>query len=170
VTVVVPEAEAGERDLLQRLVVRARDELAQRLDVRVPQMIVLRFHPTTDSYRRATGKPWFTSAAAVGPEIHLVPLDVLRQRGTLEATVRHELVHVLTEPLLEGRPLWIREGAAEYFSRMREAKEPAGSGPCPTDRELDRPASGDALGAAYRRAAACVAARVNAGAKWSEIR
>ena len=168
--VVVPEAEAGERDLVQQLAVRARDDLERRLDVRAPQAIVLRFHPTTESYRRATGKPWFTSAAAIGREIHLVPLDVLRQRGTLEATIRHELVHVLTEPLLEGRPLWIREGAAEYFSRMRGVEAPAGSGSCPTDRELDRPASSDALGAAYRRAAACVAARINAGAKWSEIR
>jgi hypothetical protein len=45
---------------------------------------------TTASYERATSQPWFTSGAVVGGELHLLPLAVLRDRGVLERTIRHE--------------------------------------------------------------------------------
>ena len=73
-------------------------------------------HPTTDDYERVTGRPWFTSGAVVGGELHLLPLAVLRDRGVLERTIRHELVHLMTDAALGGRPAWVREGAGDRTS------------------------------------------------------
>jgi hypothetical protein len=140
-----------------------------------PPQLTLRFHPSVDSYQRSTGKPWFTSGTTIGSELHFLPLAVLRERGTLERTIRHELVHALTEPALAGRPIWVREGAAFYFTREpgqpddTAAKRPAGRGACPSDRELLQPLSPGALMLAYDRAAACFADRVRAGKEWREI-
>ena len=123
--------------------------------------ITLRFHPTTDDYERATGQAWFTSGAVVNNELHLLPLAVLRDRGVLERTIRHELVHVMTDSALGKRPAWVREGAAIYFAGERPIPgEPAGAGrpsrslarSCPEDNELLRPVSVGALSNAYARA------------------
>ena len=63
-----------------------------------------------------TGQPWFTSATVIRNELHLLPLAVLRDRGVLDRTIRHELVHLMTDEVLAKRPLWVREGAAIYFA------------------------------------------------------
>jgi stage II sporulation protein D len=175
----LPAGDEGEREVIHDLAVRARDAVAATLGVAAPSRIVLRFHPTVESYQRATGQPWFTTAATRDAEVQFVPLTVLRAQGLLERTVRHELVHVLTEPALAGRPLWVREGAASYFSGERPGL--AGVAPergatsrarpsCPTDRELHDPVSRGALGLAYDRAAACFANQIESGKAWREIR
>ena len=88
VAVSLPDGNEGERDVVQKMAVRARDDLAARLGTaRLP--LVVRFHATTDDYERATGEPWFTSGAMVNGEVHLLPIGVLRERGLLERTVRH---------------------------------------------------------------------------------
>jgi hypothetical protein len=84
-------------------------------------------------------------------------------------------VHVLTAPALAGRPVWVREGAAIYYSGeqpQRGDTVPRGKGipaACPTDRELLQPSSAEALGLAYRRAAACFADQLRAGKTWRDI-
>ena len=70
--------------------------------------------PTTTS--ASTGQAWFTSGAVVNNELHLLPLAVLRDRGVLDRTIRHELVHLMTDAALGERPAWVREGAAIYFA------------------------------------------------------
>ena len=79
---------------------RARDELARDARRARAPRVTLRFHPTTDDYERATGQPWFTSGAIVNDELHVLPLAVLRDRGVLDRTIRHELVHVLADAAL----------------------------------------------------------------------
>jgi stage II sporulation protein D (peptidoglycan lytic transglycosylase) len=178
VVVSLPAGDEGERDVIRDLAVRARDRLAKQLGVAVPPRIALRFHPTVESYQRASGQPWFTTGATVSTEMHFVPLTVLRDRGVLEKTVQHELVHLLTGPALAGRPLWVREGAASYFAGERTAgADPSprslSPGPrvtCPSDDELLRPVSPGALSVAYTRAAACFARQVASGKKWSEVK
>ncbi len=111
-------------------------------------------------------------------EVHLVPLTVLRDRGVLERTIRHQLVHVLTASALAGRPMWVREGAAAYFAGDRpvvgegapRAFDPRARLSCPDDRELTQPISAGALSNAYARAAACFARQIEAGRKWNEVR
>jgi SpoIID/LytB domain protein len=174
----LPSGDEGERDVLHDLALHARDELAKDLGVASPPRITLRLHPTVESYQRATGQPWYTTGVALDTDIHLVPLTVLRERGLLERTIRHEIVHVLTRTALSGRPLWVREGAAAYFAgdgrvpgeSARRVVDPGGRISCPNDRELLQPASPGALSNAHARAAACVGRQIAAGKKWTEIR
>jgi SpoIID/LytB domain protein len=179
VALALPEGDEGEREAITRLVTRARDELAATLHVTPPQTLTLRFHPTTDDYERATGQPWFTSATVAGNELHLLPLAVLRDRGVLDRTIRHSLVHALIDSALADRPLWVREGAATYFGGEppisghpveRPAFRPTPRASCPADAELANPVSVGALANAYARARTCFARQIEAGKKWQDVR
>jgi hypothetical protein len=179
VLVSLPDGDEGERPAIVRQAQRARDDLAQTLGVAVPPRITLRFHPTTDDYERVTGRAWFTSGALIGDELHLLPVAVLRERGTLERTIRHELVHLLTDAVLGRRPLWVREGAAIHFAggqpipsgpTQRPAFRPEPRASCPDDNELLHPVSVGALSNAYARARACFARQIQAGKSWRDVK
>ena len=116
VVIALPEGDEGERDVLLGVALQARRALASDLGVASLPRFTLRLHPTVESYQRATGQPWYTAGATLDTEIHLVPLTVLRERGVLERTIRHEIVHLLTQTELANRPLWVREGTAIYFA------------------------------------------------------
>ena len=188
VLVSLPDEDEGEQGRIVDLTRRARDELARELDAAAPARVTLRFHPTTDSYERATGQAWFTAGAVANGELHLLPLTILRDRGVLERTIRHELVRVMTDTALAGRPLWVREGAAIYFAD-RGARPPGVKGDrsipgeadaptfrplprasCPADAELHRPVSAGALTNAYARARACFARQIAAGKAWRDVK
>jgi stage II sporulation protein D len=174
--VALPEGDEGDRAAVLKEALRSRDELARTLGVPRPPRIVLRFHATTDEYERATGRAWFTSAALVDGELHLLPLVILRERGVLERVLRHELVHALTDSVLAQRPMWVREGAATYFSgeqprggAQRPAFKPATQASCPDDRALQLPVSVGALSNAQARARACFARQIQAGRSWRDV-
>ena len=179
VLLTLPDEDEGQRGAIVQETLRARDELARLLGVTAPPTVTLRFHPTVTDYERATGQPWFTSATAVRGELHLLPLAVLRDRGVLERTIRHELVHVMTDAELASRRQWVREGAAIYFAGPQPL--PGESAPptnwlltprvsCPDDNELRQPVSVGALSNAYARARACFARQLAAGRPWREVR
>jgi stage II sporulation protein D len=179
VSLSLPDEDEGQRDVILRQTLRARDELARTLGVAAPADLTLRFHPTTDDYERVTGQPWFTSATVMRHELHLLPLAVLRNRGVLDRTIRHELVHVMTDAVLAKRPMWVREGAAIYFAgeqpiqgqpTERPAFKPKPRASCPDDSELRQPVSVGALSNAYARARACFARQVQAGKSWRDVR
>jgi stage II sporulation protein D (peptidoglycan lytic transglycosylase) len=178
VVVSLPDEDEGERAVIVRQTLRARDELARALGVAAPASVTLRFHPTTDEYERATSKPWFTSAALVGGQLHLLPLATLRQRGILESTVRRELVHVMADAALAARPAWVREGAAAYYASgapatppaQRPAFRPELRPSCPSDAELLQPVSAGALANAYTRARQCFGAQIASGKSWRDVR
>ena len=119
-----------------------RDDLARVLGVTAPAQVTLRFHPTTDDYESATGRAWFTSASLVNGELHLLPLATLRERGVLERTIRHELVHVMTDSVLDKRPLWVREGAAIYFAVWNTVVYFLNAWSLEQDRTADPPSRG----------------------------
>jgi stage II sporulation protein D len=174
----LPDEDEGDRAVIQRQVVRARDDLAQTLGVAPPAHVTVRFHPTTDDYERATGRAWFTAGAFVNGELHLLPLATLRNRDLLERTVRHELVHLMIDGPLASRPAWVREGAAIYFAGgppvagepQRPAFKPDPRASCPTENELLRPVSVGALANAYARARTCFAKQIQSGRSWREVR
>ncbi len=179
ILVSLPDDDEGERDTIARLTLRARDELARDLGVAAPSRLIVRFHPTSDDYERATGEAWFTSGAVVNGEMHLLPIASLRERGVLDRTIRHELVHMMTSQAFNKRPAWVREGAATYFAGERPipgevprpsrfAVEPRSS--CPNDNELLRPVSVGALSNASTRAAACFARQIAAGRAWRDVK
>jgi stage II sporulation protein D len=183
VALALPDEDEGERDAIVRLTGQARDDMARALGVSAPLRVTLRVHPTTASYERATSQPWFTSGAVVRGELHLLPLAVLRERGVLERTLRHELVHLMADPALGDRPAWVREGAALYFAGGRTT--PSGqdsaasapvlvptrpSGPCPSDAELLQPVSGGALSNAFASALGCFARQIEGGKSWRTVK
>jgi hypothetical protein len=175
----LPDEDEGERAAIVKETLRARDELAKTLGVPPPAPVTLRFHPTTDDYELATDRAWFTSGALVKGELHLLPLAVLRERGVLDRTIRHELVHLMTDAVFERRPQWVREGAAIYFAgakpipgetRPRPGFRPEPRGSCPSDNELMRPTSVGALANAYTRARDCFAKQIQAGKTWRDVK
>jgi len=176
VLLALPDGDEGERGVITDLAVRARTDLARALGVPAPR-VTLRFHPTVDSYEHATSEPWFTSGAIVNGEIHFLPPSVLRERGVLDRTLRHELVHIMTNAALAGRPLWVREGAAIYFAGLPAtpggADTPLLSPPrssCPDDAELLRPVSAGALNNAYARARSCFVQDLAKRKSWRDIK
>jgi len=177
IALTLPDEDEGERESIALLADQSRTDIARALAVPPPPRVVVRFHPTTASYERATGQPWFTSGAVVGGELHLLPLAVLRERGVLERTIRHELVHVMADPLLRDRAAWVREGAAIYFAGRRPIPgepEPAAYRqsrlPCPSDVDLLRPVSAGALSNAFAGALACFSRQVDVGKRWRDVR
>lgn len=170
VLLALPGAEEGDRALVLSLIRSGRDSLAKTVGVPAPQRLRVTVHPTVDSFRRATGQPWWVSGATNGGEIDLLPISVLRQQGQLERTVRHEIAHALLDSALAKRPMWVREGAAAYFARLSPGSAPAGKLSCPSDQELTRPLSAGAQRDAYARAEGCFARAIAAGKKWHEVR
>jgi len=174
----LPDDDEGERATIVKQALTARNDLARALGV-TPPRVTLRFHPTTDDYEHVTGQPWFTSGAIVNNELHVLPLAVLRDRGVLDRTIRHELVHLMADTILVKRPAWVREGAAIYFAgepmvpgepRQRPAFKPEPRASCPSDNELLQPVSAGALSNAYSRARACFAKQIQAGTSWRDVK
>ena len=96
---------------------------------------------------------------------------MLRQQGQLDRTIRHEVTHALLDGALAKRPMWVREGAAAYYSRAASANRPKPERTaCPSDVELLRPVSAGAQRDAYARAEACFARGIAEGKRWDEIR
>ncbi|MCC7179944.1 MAG: SpoIID/LytB domain-containing protein [Acidobacteria bacterium] len=178
VQVALPAEDEGERAALQALVRRARDAVAKATGQAAPGAIRVTVHPTVASFGRATGQPWWVSGATSGTDIDLLPLAILKQRGQLERTVRHEVAHAMLDGALASRPMWVREGAAIYFSRepgsgKRDPEADARSTvrvSCPSDADILRPISAGAQRDAYERAEACFARAIASGRKWDEVR
>jgi len=173
VLIALPVAEEGERATLLSLIRRARDATAKATGRPAPSTLRVTVHPNVESFGRATGQPWWVSAATTGTEIDVLPIALLKQRGQLERTLQHEVVHAMLDQALASRPMWVREGAAIYFSRDASQRGDAGTTSrvsCPTDADLLQPVSAGAQRDAYARAEACFARAVASGKRWDEIR
>ncbi len=179
VEVTVPAGAERDREVAAALARRWLKDYSTRLAVAMPAVVSLVFHPTVESYLRATSQPWWTAGWTQGTKVDLLPPSVLRQRGSFERTLRHEIAHVVIGDRLKNRPRWVREAAAMYVSseiplQKDEAVDrtaaPAATRSCPSDEEMRRLASAEAMRDAYGRAAACYAEQLAAGRKWDEIR
>jgi hypothetical protein len=169
ITIVLPQEDARHGADVQHLATRVVQELRTRLGVATSPPFAIRFHPTVESYQRATGQPWFTSGTTRGAEIHLLPLTILTRRGVVESTLRHEVVHVLTASSLDDAPRWVHEGVAEWAAHSDGDREPLQGQPliCPSNDEFRTATSAAALRRLYARSAACYARDVAAGRTWS---
>jgi len=169
IRITLPEADRQALPDVREIAARALRAVTGSLKTGAPAPVDLRFHPTVEAFTRATGLPWWAAARTRGTVIDLQPVAVLRRKGVLDATLRHEFVHVLTDAVLAGRPLWIREGLAVVAA----GEFRAGSGPtrtgCPTDAELRAMASPDAWRRAYVAAARCVVAAIGDVARWRRL-
>jgi hypothetical protein len=176
VVVRLPEQDERAREWIESLVTRALQAAASRSGRAVPTAIEIVFHPTPESFTRATREPWWSAALTRGALIDLQPVTALRQRSLLERTLAHEIAHVVTAPSLEGRPEWVKEGAAMFASGEITEAEIASHGRarpiggCPSDPELRRSVSAAAAREAYGRAADCFARALAQGKRWDEVR
>ena len=177
VRITLPEGERENLGDVKALAADAVRDLAAWLGRPEPPVIDIVFHPTVEAYTRATGQPWWTAGASRDTRIDVLPRRVLASRGILLPTLRHEITHVLADPVLAGRPLWVREGLAVYLAGEAPQTDgrpgggaAAGTPACPPDEALRSPGSADALRRAYDAAGACVARALQAGVRWQNLR
>ncbi len=171
VQLALPADEERDRADVLRQIVAARQDIVRRSGTSAPPSIRVTVHPTVESFGRATGQPWWVSAATLGAAIDLLPTSVLRRQGLLERTLRHEIAHVVVDDRLAGRPMWVREGAALYLSAPEaSAARPEPRVTCPSDQELLRPASAGAQRDAYARAESCFRRAIAGGRPWYDVR
>jgi len=111
--------ENARADLLRRL-----EAASLRLAEPAPFEVVV--HETTADFIAATGQQGWAAGATRGRRIELQPLELLRRRGVLNTTLRHEMTHAVIEVLSGGReprpprpprpPRWMAEGLAIHVA------------------------------------------------------
>jgi len=171
IVVEVPRSSAVTDVEVARLAARAHDDLANVLGTSVAPLTI-RMHESLESFRLATGRPWWVSTVSEGTSIDLVPAALLAQRDGFEAALRIAVAELLVAEALRGRPLWIRIGAARYFGRSAPGPgQPAGPRPrCPSDAELTLAISAPAQRDAEARAEACFAREYARTRDWRAVR
>jgi stage II sporulation protein D len=175
VRLMVPAQEESERRMLSTLIEDVLASIIARAGRQGPAEIQVVVQPTSGAFQRATGQPWWSSGSSRAARIDLQPLSVLRERGTLEQTLAHELGHVVTAPVTRGRPAWVVEGAAMYAGGLIdtatiEAAAAADPVTCPSDGELRNQAAAERARDAYARARACFARALASGTRWQDVR
>jgi stage II sporulation protein D len=112
---------------------------------------------TTGDFVARTGQPWWAAAATKGKRIELQPVDVLKRRGVLETTLRHELAHPLIDRISKGRaPRWLAEGLALYLAgegpMISRYAPRSGTSVNEIEQQLTRPGTVEDMRAAYAAA------------------
>ena len=170
IVVEVPRSSAMSDEEVVRLTVRAHDDLAKQLGTSIAPLTV-RVHESLESFRLATGRPWWVSSVSAGTTIDLVPAALLAQRDGFEAALRIAVAELLVAGTLKDRPLWVRVGAARHFGREIPLPEPARSRePCPSDAELTLAISAPGQRAAEARAEVCFAREYARTKDWRVVR
>jgi stage II sporulation protein D len=169
VEVVLRTLEVARTDVEQQLA-----QAAIRADLPMVDVIV---HRTTQDFVAVTGQPWWVAAVTRGRRIELQPLQVLRRRGVLATTLRHEYTHAVIEALSRQQaPRWLGEGLAAHvageggmLARFESKKKLARD---ELEHKLVRPASAEEMrtlyAAAYREVRALIDAEGEAGV-WRRV-
>ena len=100
------------------------------------------------------------AASTRGRTVQLQPPDVLRDAGTLESTLHHELLHILIDSYARpGTPQWFREGLVLYLSSPNGGTRQEGGFEdiALLEKTLRAPQSEEELRQAYAEARARVA-------------
>lgn len=130
--------------------VRRLAEASLRISEAPPFEIVI--HASTAEFIAATGLSGWAAGVTHGRRIDIQPPALLRRRGALTKTLRHELAHGFIEALSDSRaPRWISEGLAAHLAGegpdlLRRAPPPALS-----REELERRLSSPSSAAESRR-------------------
>lgn len=74
-------------------------------------------HDTTGDFVASTGQPWWAAGVTHDNLIELQPLEILRSRGVLNQTLRHEYAHTVIDMISHGHaPRWLAEGLAAHIA------------------------------------------------------
>ena len=77
----------------------------------------IRINASTGDFTSRTGQPWWAAAATRGNRIELQPVGILKRRGVLITTLRHELAHAVIDAISHNRaPRWLAEGFAIHLA------------------------------------------------------
>lgn len=153
---------------LEKTALTAYTALAKTLGISVAPVTVS-LHDTLDSFRAATGRPWWVSAVSTAQSIELAPAALLAQREGVEVIVRGAMAELLVGPSLGDRPAWVRVGAARYYSRLVPLAPPRARAQCPTDAELLAAVSAVNQREADARAEACFARALADRQDWRAV-
>ena len=115
-------ADADRRDANQVLntLESARTDYVRRasaasIAVNIPTLEI-RLNESTGDFTARTGQPWWAAAATKSNRIELQPLAILKRRGVLFTTLRHELAHAVIDAIGDHAPRWLEEGFALYLA------------------------------------------------------
>lgn len=151
---------------------RAHEELSTALGTSVAP-VTIQLHDTIDSFRSATGRPWWVSFTTSGTTIDLAPAAVLSQRDGVDVAIRMAMAELLVSSRLADRPAWVRVGAARYFGRPAATaalSTAISKVRCPSDAELLLAISATAQREADGRAEACFARELAKEKDWRTVR
>jgi len=131
------------------------------ISVSIPNLNI-RLNESTGDFTSRTGQPWWAAAATKGNRIELQPVALLKRRGVLFTTLRHELAHVVIDSASSNRaPRWLEEGFAIYlagegklFSHYQTRSALANE---ELEKRIERPGSQQDMRALYAQAYASVA-------------
>jgi len=120
-------------------------------------LLDIRFNQSTGDFTSRTGQPWWAAAATKGNRIELQPLPLLKRRGILWTTLRHELAHVVIDAVSRNRaPRWLAEGFAIYLAGEGQSISRYATKTRLTndelERRLERPSSQQDMRALYAHA------------------
>lgn len=135
--------DAKEVERILSLMESTRNVLTRRLssagiEIQFPEVEIF-INKSTGDFVARTGMPAWAAAATRNNRIELQPLPLLRQRGILETTLRHELVHVVMDTIGgDQTPRWLAEGIALYVAGEEKLLERHAKGPAMSAAELER--------------------------------
>ena len=110
VELVLNTLEATRSDLIRRIA-------AASVALVPPSTTEVHINDTTGDFVGRPGQPWWAAAATRGNQIELQPVAILKNRGVLTTTLRHELAHAFIDAAGHGRaPRWLAEGFALYLA------------------------------------------------------
>jgi len=127
----------------------------------------IRLNASTGDFTARTGQPWWAAAATKGNRIELQPVAILKRRGVLFTTLRHELAHTVIDAVSNNRaPRRLEEGFAIYLAGegptiMRYMTRGA-MGIVELEKGLARPGSQEQMRALYANAYSTVAELIRA--------
>jgi hypothetical protein len=120
-------------------------------------LLEIRLNDSTGDFTARTGQPWWAAAATRGNRIELQPVGILKRRGVLLTTLRHELAHAVIDRASHNRaPRWLEEGFALYLAGegstishyLRRGRVPTEE----LEKRLERPGSAEEMRALYAQA------------------
>lgn len=120
---VIYTGQVSQRDAesVLRTLEEARADMSRRLCLASLTLPISRIevviYASTGDFTATTAQPSWAAAVTRGTRIELQPPEVLRRRGVLSSTLRHEYAHTVIETLGHGRtPHWLAEGLAAHFA------------------------------------------------------